>query len=77
MFFEGDVEMVVVRTAGGDDAYMYDHILTNAILGNGFMKIKADGQYKKAYCEGGFVKVNEGGTTVVTKKAEWRDDKAE
>ena len=32
------------------------------------------GEYKKAYCEGGFVKVNEAGTTIVTKKAEWRDD---
>ena len=73
-FFEGDVEMVVVRTSEGDDAYMHDHILTNAILGNGIMKIRQNGQYQKAYCEGGFVKVNEAGTTIVTKSAEWRDD---
>lgn len=72
LFFEGDVDMVVMRTSEGDEAFLYDHISTNAILGKGIMKIRQEKGFTIAYCEEGFVKVNDSGVTVVTKKAEWR-----
>ncbi|MDO4481848.1 MAG: hypothetical protein Q4C14_03855 [Bacillota bacterium] len=70
--FDGEADMVVVRTVVGDEAYLYDHIYTNAIIGKGLLKIRtADEGMKVAKCEGGFVKVNETGVTVVAKNADW------
>lgn len=71
--FDGDADMVVVRTVGGDEAFLYDHIYTNAIIGKGVLKIREPEQpIQVAKCEGGFVKVNESGVTVVAKYAEWK-----
>ncbi len=72
--YEGDADMVVVRTVEGDEAFLYDHIHTNAIMGKGPMKIRVGAEdMRYAYCEGGFVKVNESGVTVVAKVAEWKE----
>lgn len=71
--FDGEADMVVLRTVEGDEAYLYDHIFTNAIIGKGLLKIRTDEtNMQVANCEGGFVKVNESGVTVVAKLADWR-----
>lgn len=73
--FDGDADMVVVRTVNGDEAYLYDHIFTNTIIGKGLLKIRTtDSEMQVATCEGGFVKVNETGVTVVAKVADWKTD---
>ncbi len=72
-FFDGDADMVVVRTVDGDEAFLYDHIYTNAIIGKGPLKIRTEEEgLRHAHCEGGFVKVNESGVTVVAKVARWK-----
>ena len=72
--YDDNADMVVVRTVIGDEAYLYDHIYTNAIVGQGLLKIRTeDGNMQVAECDGGFVKVNETGVTIVTKSAQWKD----
>ena len=76
--FDGEADMVVVRTVDGDEAYLYDHIFTNAIIGKGLLKIRSDeNKMQVANCEGGFVKANESGVTVVAKIADWREETEE
>ena len=73
--YDGDADMVVVRTVTGDEAYLYDHIYTNAIIGKGLLKIRsAENGMQVAECDGGFVKVNDTGVTIVTKSAQWKTD---
>ena len=74
--FDGEADMVVLRTVSGDEAYLYDHIFTNAIIGDGTLKIReGEKGFKYATCKGGFVKVNENGVTVVAKEADWKEIK--
>ena len=73
--YDEDADMVVVRTVTGDEAYLFDHIHTNAIIGQGLLKIRSEEHgMQVAQCDGGFVKVNETGVMIVTKSAEWKTD---
>ena len=40
--YDEDADMVVVRTVVGDEAYLYDHIHTNAIIGQGLLNLVID-----------------------------------
>ncbi len=73
-FFSGEVEMVVVRTTEGDEAYMADHMWTVVPLKTGVLKIKENDKIKKAFCSGGFIHVKEGLTTIVADSAEWPEE---
>lgn len=73
-FFEGEVEMVVVRTTQGDAAFMADHMWTITPLATGVLKIKEKDQIKKATCSGGFIHVKEGKATIVADAAEWPEE---
>ena len=74
LFFEGEVESVVVRTTEGDIAILKDHISYVGILDIGHAKIKADGEYKNACLSGGFIQVDEEKTTILTEAAEWPEE---
>lgn len=72
--YDGEADMVVLRTVEGDEAYLYDHIFTNAIIGDGTLKIReGEAGFKYASCKGGFVKVNENGVSVIAKEADWKE----
>ncbi len=73
-FFEGDVDMVVVRTTEGDIGVLYNYEPTVASLSIGAFKIKIGEQYKVAACVGGFVNIEPERVTIVTDCAEWADD---
>ncbi|OPJ55258.1 ATP synthase F1 subunit epsilon [Alkalithermobacter paradoxus] len=72
-FFEGEVEMVVVRTTEGDVGIMKNHINYVAPLAKGLLKIKKDGSFKHASIEGGFISVDKEKTTIVTDAANWNE----
>ena len=55
IFYDGDVEMVELTTSEGDMGVLKGHIPLTAILVPGILKIKEDGQEKKAAIHDGFV----------------------
>lgn len=70
-FFQDEVEMVIVRTTEGDIGVLDDHEPLVAPVSIGMIRIKKDGEYKAAACAGGFINVDETGTTIITDSAEW------
>lgn len=74
LFFEGEVDAVIVRTTEGDVAIFKDHINYVATLDIGHAKIKNGENYKDAVISGGFIQVGEDKTTIVTEAAEWPEE---
>ncbi len=73
-FFEGDVDMVILRTTDGDTGVLYNYEPTVAPLSIGALKIKNGEDYRVAACAGGFVNIEPDSVTVVTDCAEWADE---
>jgi F-type H+-transporting ATPase subunit epsilon len=73
-FFEGEVEMIVVRTVRGDVGILKDHIPFVSPLAIGSIRIKKDGKYKEAACADGFIRVSKEKTTILTDSAEWAEE---
>lgn len=74
LFFEGDVERLIVRTTEGDVGILPRHINYVAALGIGGMTITQDGASRLAAISGGFVEVSPEGTTVLARTCEWADE---
>lgn len=74
LFFEGDVERLIVRTTEGDVGILPRHINYVAALGIGGMTITQDGASRLAAVSGGFVEVSPEGTTVLARTCEWADE---
>lgn len=75
-FFDGEIDMLVLRTTEGDIAIMNDHEPVVAPVAIGSIRIRLEGQekFRDAACSGGFMTVTEEKTTVVTDSAEWADE---
>lgn len=75
-FFNGEVDMVVLRTTEGDMAIMYDHEQMVAPVAIGSVRVRLQGEekFRDAACSGGFITVTYDKTTVVTDSAEWADE---
>lgn len=74
LFFDGEVDAVIVRTTEGDVAVFKDHINYVAALDIGHAKIKNGENYREAIISGGFIQVGEDKTTIVTEAAEWPEE---
>ena len=74
VFFEEEVEMVIVRTNEGDQGILRDHMKMVSEVAVGRIKIKKDGQISEAAIAGGFIKVDLDKTTILTDAAEWPDE---
>lgn len=74
-FFEGETDMVILRTTEGDIGILYDHEPLVAPLRIGSMRIKKEDQsFDFAACSAGFVTVTEDKVTVVVDSAEWVEE---
>ncbi|MBP8762719.1 ATP synthase F1 subunit epsilon [Acetoanaerobium noterae] len=71
LFYNEDVDMLVVRTTEGDVGILKGHIDYVASLDIGIIKIKKDGVFKEATIAGGFIQVDKEKTTILTEAAEW------
>ncbi|MCC5909648.1 MAG: F0F1 ATP synthase subunit epsilon [Clostridiaceae bacterium] len=71
VFYDDEVEMVVLRTITGDVGILKGHMSMVSPLKIGKMKIKKDGEIREAAITEGFVKVEEGKTIVISDAAEW------
>ena len=73
-FFEGEVEMTIVRTTEGDIGILKDHEPVVAPVSVGAIRVKIDGEFREAACAGGFLTVDSDKTIVITDAAEWADE---
>lgn len=77
MFYTGDVEIVIVRTDGGDEGFMADHIWACKLLVPAEMKIKQAGAAKNEFLlaaiSEGFINVKDT-VTIYTNAAEWPEE---
>ena len=73
LIYDGNAEMVIVRTITGDMAFLARHINCVAPLGMGRATIVADGQKRYAACIGGMISVVDGAVTLVPTTFEWAD----
>ena len=74
MIFDGQAEMVIVRTITGDMAFMAKHINCVAPLGMGCATVVIDGQKRYAACIGGMITVVEGNVNLVPTTFEWAEN---
>ena len=73
LIFDGNAEMVIVRTITGDMAFLARHINCVAPLGMGRATVVMDGQKRYAACIGGMISVVDGTVTLVPTTFEWAD----
>ena len=73
LIFDGNAEMVIVRTITGDMAFLARHINCVAPLGMGRATVVLDGQKRYAACIGGMISVVDGNVTLVPTTFEWAD----
>lgn len=74
MFYEDEVESLVVTTSEGQMGILARHIPIVAPLDIGKIKIKKGGQLKEAATSGGFIQVEAEYTRIVTDSAEWPEE---
>lgn len=74
LFYDDQVDMIVVRTTSGDVGILKGHTDYVAALDVGVIKIKKDGVFHEATIAGGFIQVDKEKTTIVTEAAEWPKD---
>ena len=74
VFFEGDVERIVVRTTQGDVGILPNHVKYLAALGIGGLTIIADGKTRTPAVAGGFVDVSKEQTVILARTCEWADE---
>ena len=75
VFFDGDVQRVIVRTTEGDAGILAKHEKYVAALPSGPVKITmADGTERIAALSGGAVKVSPEQTAVLANAVEWAED---
>lgn len=75
LFYEGEVEMVIVRTTLGYEGFLANHAWACKLLGTGIMRIKESGEseFRYASITGGFIDVK-GRVTIFTDAAEWPEE---
>lgn len=73
LIFDGQAEMVIVRTTTGDMAFLANHINCVAPLGMGCASVVVDGNKRHAACIGGMISVVNGNVNLVPTTFEWAD----
>ncbi len=74
VFFDGDAEMVEMKTTEGEIGVLAGHIPLTAILEPGVLKIKQEGGTKEAALHDGFVEIRKDKVTVLAESCEWPDE---
>ena len=75
LFYEGEVELVIVRTLTGDEGFMAGHMWGCKLLDTGelWLKEKGSKDYKVAAVSEGFIDVKDM-ITIFTDAAEWPEE---
>jgi len=75
LFYQGEVELVIVRTLAGDEGFMANHMWACKLLDIGELWIKEAGSkdYRVAAISGGFIDVKDE-IIIFTDAAEWPEE---
>jgi len=74
-FFDGETDMVILRTTEGEIGILYGHEPLVAPLNIGSMRVRQeDESFRIAACSSGFFTVNNNVVTVVVDSAEWVEE---
>lgn len=75
IMYDGEAEMVIMRTKVGDIGIMVGHQPLVTVLDYGVLKLKiSENEEKRAAVLGGFVEVDGEGVNILTDIAEWSDE---
>ena len=74
IFYDGDVDMVELTTSEGEMGVLKGHIPLTAILVPGILRIKKDGQERKAALHDGFVEIFQDHMTILAESCEWPEE---
>lgn len=75
IMFDGEADMVIMRTKSGDVGILHNHQPMVTILDYGVLRIKNDGEEDRlAALFGGFAEINSEGMNILTDIAEWPDE---
>lgn len=74
IFFDGDVDMVEMKTTEGEIGVLAGHIPLTAILQPGILRIKQPDGKKEAALHDGFVEIRKDRVTVLAESCEWPDE---
>ena len=74
IFFDGDVDMVEMKTTEGEIGVLAGHIPLTAILEPGVIRIKQADGTKEAAMHDGFVEIRKDKVTILAESCEWPDE---
>ena len=74
IFFDGDADMVEIRTTEGEIGVLKNHIPLTAILKPGPLRIKKDGEIQAAALHDGFVEVFKDHVMILAEACEWPNE---
>lgn len=74
IFFDGEVDMVEMKTTEGEIGVLAGHIPLTAILEPGVLRIKQEESTKEAALHDGFVEIRKDRVTVLAESCEWPDE---
>ena len=74
IFYEGDVEMVEVRTTEGELGIYAEHIPLTAIIAPGILRIHENGEVKEAALLSGFIEITKKKVTILAESCEWPEE---
>ena len=73
-FYNGDVNMIIVKTVDGEIGILPNHLPLVSILDIGMIDIKNDSEEKSATINMGFIQVVDNEVSIFTDSAEWHDE---
>lgn len=75
IFFDGEADMIELKTTEGEMGIYKDHIPLTAILAPGILKIKSAGhETKEAALHDGFIEILGDKVTILAESCEWPDE---
>lgn len=74
IFFDEDVNMVILRCVDGDVGILKGHAPLISLIGIGKLRIKQNGKFKEAAIAGGYVEVNKENVLIVCDAVEWPNE---
>lgn len=74
IFYEGEADLLELKTSEGDIGILAGHIPLTAILAPGVMRITKDGEGKEAALLDGFVEILQDRVTVLAEACEWPNE---
>lgn len=74
IFFDGECDMLELRTTEGDIGILAGHIPLTAVIQPGVLRIMKDGETKEAALHDGFVEILPDKVVILAEACEWPDE---